>query len=122
MKKFSPILLIVGLLAIVAGVLIPIMTNNPFGDTFRYVFAAGAALTLLARLLEPAAPQGTPIRIKRLMRLESWSSLLFCVAAFFAFYSAPQLRDWLAFTLAGAAIQIYSSLSINIIAAKQARK
>ena len=122
MKKFSPILLIVGLLAIVAGVLIPIMTNNPFGDTFRYVYAAGAALTLLARIFEPKAPQGTPTRIKRLMRLESWSSLLFCVAAFFAFYSAPQLRDWLAFTLAGAAIQIYSSLSINIIAAKQARK
>lgn len=122
MKKVASILLIVGLLAIVAGVLIPIMTNNPFGNAFRYVYAAGAGLTLLSNFFEPAAPQSVPIRIKRLMRLESWSSLLFCVAAFFAFYSAPQLRDWLAFTLAGAAVRIYSSIAINIIAAKQTRK
>lgn len=115
-------MLILGLLAIVAGVLIPIVTDNPFGNTFRYVYAVGAVLTLLARLFEPKAPKETPIRIKRLMRMEAWSSLLFCVAAFFAFYSAPLLRDWLAFTLAGAAIQIYSSLSISIIAAKQTRR
>ena len=56
------------------------------------------------------------------MRLESWSSLLFCVAAFFAFYSAPVIRDWLAFTLAGAAIQIYSSIALNIAASKSAKK
>ncbi|MBD5240162.1 MAG: hypothetical protein HDS64_10440 [Bacteroidales bacterium] len=122
MKKFAPIMLIIGLLTIAVGVLMPIMTNNPFGMTFRYVFAVGAALTLIARFMEPSAPAGTPVRIKRLMRLESWSSLLFCVAAFFAFYSAPVIRDWLAFTLAGAAIQIYSSIALNIAASKSAKK
>ncbi len=122
MRKFAPIILIIGLVAIAAGVLIPIMTNNPFGMTFRYVYSVGAALTLLARFMEPSPGPGTPIRIKRLMRLEAWSALLFCVAAFFAFYSAPMLRDWLAFTLAGAAIQIYSSLAISIISAKSAKR
>lgn len=115
-------MLIIGLLAIAVGVLIPIMTNNPFGDTFRYVYSAGAVLTLLARLFEPAPEAGTHIRIKRLLRLESWSALLFCVAAFFAFYSAPQLRDWLAFTLAGAAIQIYCTIALSIVSAKLAKK
>lgn len=122
MKKFTPIMLIIGLVVIAAGVLIPIVNNDPFGMTFRYVYSAGALLTLLARLFEPAPAQNTPVRIKRLLRLESWSALLFCVAAFFAFYSAPQLRDWLAFTLAGAAIQIYSSIAISIIAGKSRRK
>lgn len=104
---------------VAAGVLMPILSNNPFNDAFRYVFAAGAGLTLLGRLFQPAPEAHTPVRIKRLLRLESWSSLLFCVAAFFAFYSAPQLRDWLAFTLAGAAIQIYSSVALTIAGRKQ---
>lgn len=114
MKRLSPILLIVGLAAVAVGVLLPIMTRNFEGDAFRYVFAAGAGLTLLARLFQPAAPPKTPIRLKRLYRLESWSALLFCVAAFFSFYSAPIMRDWLAFTLAGAAIQVYCSIAISI--------
>ena len=122
MKKFAPIMLIIGLLTIAAGVLMPIMSGRPDGTAFRYVFAVGAGLTIIARFMEPSAPAGTPIRIKRLMRLESWSSLLFCVAAFFAFYSAPIIRDWLAFTLAGAALQIYSSIMLNIAASKSAKK
>lgn len=111
-------MLIIGLIGVAAGVLMPIVNNDPFGMTFRYVFAAGAALTLLARLFQPSTPQGTPMRIKRLLRLESWSALLFCVAAFFAFYSAPGLRDFLAFTLAGAAIQVYCSIAIGIAGRK----
>lgn len=114
MKKLSPILLVVGLILVAAGVLMPILGGNPFGMTFRYVFAAGAGLTLIARLFAPAPPQNTPLRIKRLLRLESWSAIFFCVAAFFAFYSAPALRDWLAFTLAGAAVQIVSTVMISI--------
>lgn len=93
----------------------PIVTNNIVDMTFRYVYAAGALITLVARLLEPAMPASTPLRIKRLKRLESWSSLMFCVAAFFAFYPTPPvIRDWLAFTLAGAAIQIYSFIALTL--------
>lgn len=119
MNRISPALLIVGLLTVAVGVLMPILSGNILDSTFRYVYTAGAVLTLLARLFQAAPPAATPIRIKRLLRLESWSALLFCVAAFFAFYSAPLLRDWLAFTLAGAAIQIYCSIALSIVARKK---
>ncbi len=114
MKKLSTVLLIIGLILVAAGVLMPILGNDVVDMTFRYVYAAGALVTLVARLLEPTLPASTPLRIKRLKRLESWSSLMFCVAAFFVFYSAPVIRDWLAFTLAGAAIQIYSSIALTL--------
>ncbi len=114
MTKISPSLLIVGLLMIAAGVLMPILSGNFTGDTFRYVFAIGAGLTLLARLFQPAPPSGISVRVKRLLRLESWSALFFCVAAFFAFYNRTVMRDWLAFTLAGAAIQIYCSIALSL--------
>lgn len=76
-------MLLVGLLALAAGVLMPIMSGNIQGMTFRYIFAAGAALTFIARMANPAPPRTVPLRIRRLLRLESWSSVLFCVAAFF---------------------------------------
>lgn len=44
--------------------------------------------------------------MKRLARLEAWSGVFFCVAAFFMFYDPSSNRDWLAFTLAGGAVQI----------------
>lgn len=114
MKKASPLLLIFGLIAVAVGVMMPIMSHNFDGQAFKWVYTAGAFLTLLARLFQPAPPQGAPLKLRRLMRMESWSAILFCVAAFFAFYSAPVFRDWLAFTLAGAAIQIYSSVALQI--------
>lgn len=120
MKKISPALFVVGLLAVAVGVLMPILSNNPYGNTFRYVYAVGAGLTLLSRLFRQTLPKSTPIRLRRLERMESWSALFFCVAAFFAFYSAPYLRDWLAFTLAGAAIQIYCSIAQSIALRKKA--
>lgn len=104
---------------VAAGVLMPILSNNPFNNAFRYVYAVGAGLTLIARLFQPSVDPSTPLRVRRLLRLESWSALLFCVAAFFAFYSAPVLRDWLAFTLAGAAIQIYCSIALSLAQRKQ---
>lgn len=119
MKKISPILLIIGLLAVATGVMMPIMSHNFENEAFKWVYAAGAILSLTARLFQPAPPAGTPLKIKRLMRMESWSALLFCVAAFFAFYSAPVYRDWLAFTLAGAAIQIYSTVALQWAQHKQ---
>lgn len=122
MAKISPALLIVGLLTVAAGVLIPILSGGFANDTFRYVFAVGAALTLIARLFQPAPPKDTPIRIKRLLRLESWSAIIFCVAAFFAFYDRSTARDWLAFTLAGAAIQIFCSIALSIVQRKMLKK
>lgn len=105
----------IGLLMIAAGTLIPILSaketlyrNLP--DTFKYVFTAGAAILLICRLLNTY--KGKILRLKRLYRIEIWSALFFCVAAFFLFYEKDSTRNWLAFTLAGAAIQVYTSFMI----------
>lgn len=121
MKKISPALLLIGLLMVAVGVLMPIMKNDISGMTFRYVFATGAGLALLARLFQESPQAGTPIRIRRLLRLESWSPILLCVAAFFSFYDKTQIRDWLAFTLAGAAIQIYASIALSFAIRKNSK-
>lgn len=112
MKKYASLLLVIGLLTLTVGLLMPIMSNDISGMAFRWVYAAGAAIILLSRIVAPAPPTSLPMRVRRLLRMEAWSSILFCVAAFFAFYDKTQIRDWLAFTLAGAALQIYSSIAL----------
>lgn len=79
-------------------------------DAFRYVYCAGAVIVLLARILI-RHPATTDLRLRRLYRLEVWIAIIFCVGGFFAFYSTG-LRDWIAFTLAGAALQAYTSIAI----------
>lgn len=121
MKKYAPVLLIVGLLTLTVGLLMPIMSNDIEGMAFRWVYAAGAAMIILARFLTPAPPKSLPMRVRRLLRMEVWSSILFCVAAGFAFYDKTTIRDWLAFTLAGAALQIYSSIALTFALRKLKR-
>lgn len=101
----------VGLLIIAVSVMIPMLTGpgEPLGG-WRYVFAAGAVILLVCRVLTPCDTDD--LRLKRLYRVEAWSAVFFCVAAVFMFYEPRQMRDWLAFTLSGAAIQIYTSLAI----------
>lgn len=99
----------VALLLIVAGTFMPIF-NYLQGTIHRYIYAAGAAMLLIARLFTPYT--GKVMRVKRLSRIEAWSAIFFCVAAFFMFYEPRAARDWLAFTLAGGAIQVYTSIMI----------
>jgi len=108
-----------GLLLIVAGTLLPVATSMRCGDAFRYVYATGAVLTLIGRLLTPYT--GDNLRVKRLYRIETWSAVFFCAAAFFLFYEPRVLRDWLAFTLAGGCIQAYASFMIPRIIRKNGR-
>lgn len=105
----------IGLLMIAAGTLIPILSarETAYGnmpDTFKYIFAAGVAVLLIARIF--SSYKGKIVRLKRLYRIELWSAIFFCAAAFFLFYEKDTTRNWLAFTLAGAAIQIYTSFMI----------
>ena len=78
--------------------------------SFRYVYSAGALVLLVARLMNRR--RATDLRLRRLYRLEVWVAVIFCVAAFFLFYPGAELRDWIAFTLAGAALQAYTSIAI----------
>jgi hypothetical protein len=97
------------------------LADNASAQTaFPWIFSAGAVLLLIIRLFTPF--RGTDLRLKRWHRIESWSAIFFCVAAFFLFWPEGQLRDWLAFTLAGAVIQIITSIAIPLREAKLTRK
>lgn len=102
----------VGLIIILAATMTPFfLMNVAWARTaFPFVYSAGALVLLAARLF--ARYNVADARLRRLRRLETWSPAIFCVAAFFLFYNGGQMRDWLAFTLAGAALQVFTSLAI----------
>ncbi len=99
---------IIGLILVMAGTALPLLRLD--SEIYRYIFSAGAILVVVGRLFMPY--KGPSLRIKRLCRLEVWSGLFFCAAAFFMFWKGAGPTDWIAFTLAGAAIQIYTSIMI----------
>lgn len=108
------ILTTLGMLLIVAGTLLPIFGNYFYGSVYKYIYTAGAVMLLVCRLF--TRYNGKHDRLRRLYRLESWSAIFFCVAAFFMFYEPTSARDWLAFTLAGGAVQVYTSIMIPLTA------
>ena len=111
------------LLLILAATAVPFVLRKcePAMESYRYIYAAGAAVLLLARLFSPSSGIAD-LRLRRLMRIESWSAVFFCAAAVFLFYPGAELRDWLAFTLAGAALQIFTSLAIPARESKLAKE
>ncbi len=104
-------ILITGMLMMACGMALPFFAGLQF-VAFRYIFCTGAVLTLLSRLF--SRYDGENLRIKRLHRLEFWSALLYCVAGFFLFYPHGTLQEALAFTLAGAVVQIYASIMTGV--------
>ncbi len=112
----------VGLIIILAATMAPFFLMDVAWacTAFPFVYSAGALVLLAARLLARYATDDT--RLRRLRRLEAWSPAIFCVAAFFLFYNGGQMRDWLAFTLAGAALQVFTSIAIAVRERKLAAK
>lgn len=111
-------LVTVGLLLIAVGMLMPIFNGASIAsDTFRYVYAIGAAILFIGRVLSPY--KGNNARVRRLSRIETWSSIFFLAAAFFLFYDKNIFRDALAFTLAGGAVQAYTSIMIPLALKKK---
>lgn len=115
----------IGLILIVVGTALPLMHIN--GGAFRYIYSAGALAVLVGRLMMPRyAKTDVSVRLRRLCRMEVWSGVMFCAGAFFMWYVkfSPYTvghMDWVAFTLAGAVLQIFTSIMIPRVAAKEAR-
>lgn len=105
----------IGLLLVVAGTLLPILRLG--GDTWKYIYTAGAVITLIGRLITPVKKE-LPLRLRKLIRLETWSALFFCVAAFFIFYT-PLESNWVPLTLCGGVVQVYTSVMIPRVARKE---
>lgn len=116
----------ISLLAVVAGILMPIIHfmvyHTPIqSPLYKFIYSAGALVLLIARIM--TSYNGKNARIKRLVRLETWSSAMFCVAAFFLFYNKEEsTRDWIAFTLAGGALLTYTSIMIPIALRREMKK
>lgn len=104
-----------GLILLCIGVLMPIAGLGYV--VARWIFAAGALISLIGRFMNRY--EGKSLRIKRLYRIEMWSSIFFCVAAFFMFYRGAGPTDWLAFTIAGGLILVYTSIMIPRVAKKE---
>ena len=117
-SAFILLMITISMLLIVAGTVLPLFNHG--GILFKYIYAIGALLLLIGRLLTPY--KGDDLRVKRLYRIETWSAIFFCVAVFFMFYEGAGRTDWLAFTLAGGIIQIYTSIMIPRAIAKAAQK
>lgn len=105
---------VLGLLAIAVGTLLPILNvlvaQGVAGTWWKYVYAAGSVCFLAAKLL--TSYNGEHPRIRRLYRIESWSAIFFCVAAFFLFYNGNVSRDSWAFTLAGGVLLVFTTIAI----------
>ncbi len=110
----------IGMILVMSGTLMPLFGLMDYfssgAESFKYVYATGALLLLIGRIFTPY--KGDNFRVKRLSRIEFWGALFFCVAVFFMFYDKAGRTDWIAFTLAGGVIQVYTSIMIPRTLAK----
>ncbi len=99
----------IGLLLIMAAAALPLLRLCT--GQFGYIYAAGAAMLLVGRFLTlPAKTEA--LRIRRLGRMEIWAALVFVAGAVFIFLPQGKGNDWLAFTLAGGVLTLYTSIMI----------
>lgn len=102
-----------GLILIMAAVTLPVLHVGR--EYIIWVYAAGAALLLVGRLITPV-PEGASLKLRRLLRMEVWTALVFVAGAVFLFLPITPGNgagnDWIAFTLAGGVLTIYTSIMI----------
>ncbi len=118
-NKILSWLLALAMLMILVAAALPIL--RIYFVWSKYVYAAGAALAFVVRLLTKH-DNGLPMRIKRLHRMENVSAMCYCVSAFFLFYSGAGATDWLGFLTAGAALQAYAAFMIDYLEKKDKKR
>lgn len=116
-----------GLLMVAVAMLGPFMSFGYGGfdwmQVYKWIYASGALIYTFARLVSVNDPRDS-LRLRRLRRLEFWAGMAFCIGAFFWFYNEKKfegfpfvgpmaiLKDVVAFSLAGAVIQVVASWMI----------
>ena len=99
----------IGLLAIMTAAFLPLVHVGQ--TSMRYVYAAGALVLLIGRVIAPRV-KDAPLRLRRLLHVEVWTALVFVAGAVFLFLPSAGTKDWLAFTLAGGFLTLYTSIMI----------
>lgn len=118
-QQISATLLSLGMLLLLAMAVMPLVGMNY--AWVKYVFALGAVLTLVARII--GRYKGKNITIQRLYRIQTGAAICFCASAamlFVCMRNYVQEKDWLAFLIAGAVVQLYSTFRIEHEEAKEA--
>lgn len=114
----------IGLLLVLAAMMAPFL-EGMVGHSMmwaKWVYASGAIIYTVARVVNVNAPDDS-LRLRRLRRLEFWAGMCFIVGAAFWFYKLQYysgflagplavMRQTVAFTMAGAVIQIVASWMI----------
>ncbi|MDE6022326.1 MAG: hypothetical protein K2G13_02375 [Muribaculaceae bacterium] len=115
----------VGLLLVLAAMMVPFFRSLPtaIGDAAKWFYAVGALVYTVARVVNVNAPDDS-LRLRRLRRLEFWAGMSFIVGAAFWFYKLNYysglmvgplavMQQTVAFTMAGAVIQIVAGWMIS---------
>ncbi len=98
-----------GMLLLLVAAVLPILRLGG-NDVWRWLFAAGAVVVLICRIIQPK--DAPTMRARRLKKMEFWSGVVWAVGAFFVFYPKAGPTDWLAFFLAGGVLEAYASLAM----------
>lgn len=117
----------VGLLLLAVGLIAPFtdIFNPRLMTIFKWVFTAGAAIYLAARIAG-CFDKSLSQRVRNMSRMQVWAGVCFGVAAAMWFYNSGRypvmslrvMQDTVVFTLAGAVIQIVFTWAM----ARQQRK
>lgn len=123
-RKYVEIAASFGLILVLVAMMLPFFGNMldwPM-HWLKWLYAAGALIYTGARVVNVNAP-GDSLRLKRLRRMEFMAGVCFIVGAAFWFYKLSYfsgfmagplavMRQTVAFTMAGAVIQIVASWMI----------
>lgn len=111
--NLSTMLAMIGLLLIMAAMAMPVFHLDR--SFITWIYAVGAVSLLAGRLMQKT-PEGASLKLRRLMRMEIWTALVFIAGAVFLFLpvkpGAGEGNDWIAFTLAGGVLTLYTSIMI----------
>lgn len=124
-RKYVEIAAAIGLLFVLAAMAAPFV-GGMVGMSFKWakwVYAVGALVYTAARVVNVNASDDS-LRLRRLRRLEFWAGVCFIIGAAFWFYKLQYysgiiagpiavMRQTVAFTMAGAVIQIVASWMIT---------
>lgn len=123
-RKYVEIAASIGLLLVLLAMMAPFFSGF-FGHSMmwaKWVYGSGALVYTCARVVNVNASDDS-LRLRRLRRLEFWAGMCFIVGAAFWFYKLQYysgliagplavMRQTVAFTMAGAVIQIVASWMI----------
>lgn len=117
------LLLALATLILLVSAFLPLVNVNWSG--LQICYTCGAVLAVVVRLLQRLhyrKDKTIPTSVRRLFHIEFWSSMAYLVSAYFMVSGPYHPGNWLAFLMAGAVLQIFTSFMISYRQKKEAEK